>query len=102
MLEHAKEAMSLVSGRTRQDLQKDRVLQLALTRLVEIIGEAASRVGDETRSRFPSIPWSMVVGMRNRLIHGYDTIDLDVLWDTATDDLPSLAGELESALNPGD
>ncbi len=59
--------------------------------LVEIIGEAAARVGTESREKYPSIPWLQVVGIRNRLVHGYDAVDLDVLWDTIIDDLPRLS-----------
>jgi uncharacterized protein with HEPN domain len=63
--------------------------------LVEIIGEAANRVSRPTRVRYPQIPWPQIAGMRNRLVHGYDVIDLDLLWDTITDDLPPLIGALQ-------
>ena len=66
----------------------NRVLQLALTRLMEIVGEAANRVSQSTRQANPKIPWPRIIGMRNRLIHGYDVIDFDLLWDTVTNDLP--------------
>jgi uncharacterized protein with HEPN domain len=72
MLEHSREAIQLVSGRTRQDLDTDRVLNLALVRLLEIVGERAG------------IPWAEIVGLRNRLIHGYDSVDLDVIWSIAS------------------
>ena len=98
MLDYAKEAIAMAAGRKRQDLDSDRMLQLSLTHLVEIIGEAAGHIGEETCQRNPSIPWPRVVGMRNRLIHGYDTVDLDVLWDTVVDDLPGLVIALEGVL----
>jgi len=79
MLEHAREAMQLVAGRNRSDLDTDRVLSLALVRLLEIVGEAATRVSSEARARHPAIPWSEIVSLRNRLIHGYDAVDMDVL-----------------------
>ena len=63
-----------------------------------IVGEAANRLSTEDQSRYPSIPWKAIVGMRNRLIHGYDAIDLDVLWDTVQIDLPELVEELERIL----
>jgi uncharacterized protein with HEPN domain len=66
-----------------------------LTRLVEIIGEAASRVDAEERGRYKGIPWSQIVGMRNRLIHGYDSVDLDILWEVVSRDLPLLVENLE-------
>ena len=98
MLDHALEAVELTRGRQRDDLKRDRVLQLALVRLVEIIGEAATRVSQEGQQRWPSIPWQQARGMRNRLIHGYDVVDLDVLWDTIQDDLPALIIQLREAL----
>jgi len=90
MLEHAREAMQLVAGRNRSDLDTDRVLSLALVRLLEIVGEAAARVSPEARARHPAIPWSEIVSLRNRLIHGYDAVDMDVLWSIVNTDLPAL------------
>lgn len=101
MLEHAREAVDMIQGKQRADLDRERMLELALTRLVEIVGEAASRITRQTCQHYPSIPWPQVVGMRNRLVHGYETVDLDVLWDTVTDDLPPLIGELEKVLAAG-
>jgi uncharacterized protein with HEPN domain len=95
MLEHAREAVSMVAGKEREDLRTERMLELALVRLIEIIGEAAARVSLEGQLEYSSIPWRQVVGMRNRLVHGYDKVDLDVLWDTIEDDLPPLIAELE-------
>jgi len=96
MLEHSREVIELVSGRTRQDLDADRVLSLALVRLLEIVGEAASGVAADARAKRPRIPWSEIVGLRNRLIHGYDSVDLDVIWHIVEQDLPALVRELES------
>ena len=98
MLEHAKEAVDLLAGKEKAALASARVLQLALVRLVEIVGEAANRLTVEDQSRYPSIPWREIVGMRNRLVHGYDAIDLNVLWDTVQVDLPQLIDELERIL----
>jgi len=96
MLEHSREAIQLVIGRTRQDLDTDRVLSLALVRLLEIVGEAASGVSSDARSKRPDVPWAEIVGLRNRLIHGYDAVDLDVIWSIIEHDLPALVRELES------
>lgn len=95
MLDHAREAVAFVGGKTRDDLEHERILQLALARLVEVIGEAASRVSDNKQAKHPSIPWRDVINMRHKLIHGYDSIDVAVLWDTVTDDLPKLIIEME-------
>ena len=95
MLDHAREAVVMIEDRTRADLDRNRMLELALVRLVEIIGEAATRIGHECQARYPNIPWPHVIGTRHRLAHGYDKVDLDVLWDTVTEDLPPLIAELE-------
>lgn len=98
MLEHAKEILDLTRGKTRSELEADRVLGLALTRLLEIVGEAAGRVPVSERSRYPEIPWPEIVGLRNRLIHGYDSVDHDILWQIITQDVPDLVGKLEDVL----
>lgn len=95
MLSHAGEAVELLGDSTRDDFQHNRVMQLALTRLIEIIGEAANRVSAATQHKHTEIPWPQIVGMRNRLIHGYDVIDYDLLWDTVTNDLPPLIAALQ-------
>jgi uncharacterized protein with HEPN domain len=98
MLEHAREALGAVHGRTRNDLDGDHLFALALVKLVEIIGEAAKRVSAPVQKRHGQIPWSQIVGTRNRLVHGYDQIDFDVLWRIIHDELPSLINQLEAVL----
>lgn len=100
MLDHAREAVDLVGGKARTDLDADRVLQLALVRLIEIVGEAASRISKEGQKQHPAIPWPQIISTRNRLIHGYDFVDDDVLWQTVTEDLPELIAELEKIVPP--
>ena len=100
MLDYSREAVELVAARSRGDLDSDRLLELALVRLIEVAGEAAARVSPATQARHPQIPWALIIGMRNRLVHGYDTVDHQALWDTLTDDLPALIGELESIVPP--
>jgi uncharacterized protein with HEPN domain len=95
MLDHAREAIAIVEGRSRADLDRDRLLELGLVRLIEIIGEAAARVTIEFRSAHSTVPWPAVVAMRNRVVHGYDEVDLDVLWDTVREDLPPLVTVLD-------
>ena len=101
MLDAAKEAMGFAKGRTRKDLDSDRMLTLSLVKSIEMIGEAASKVTEECRRSCPEIPWISIVGMRNRLIHAYFDIDPDRVWDTIQDDLPSLISDLERILPPG-
>lgn len=98
MLDAAREAVGFASGRTRSDLDRDRLLALGLLKCIEIIGEAAARISPDTQRRYPAIPWSDVVGMRNRLVHVYFDIDLGLVWDTVEQDLPPLISELEKML----
>lgn len=98
MRDHGREALTLIAGRSREDLEHDRLLQLALVRLLEIIGEAAARTPEVTRAENPHIAWAQIVGLRNRLIHGYDSIDLDIVWTVLNQDLPRLTAQLEAIL----
>ena len=100
MLDHAREAVAMVQGRTRSDLDDDRQFNLALVHLLEIIGEAASWIPDEEYAWYPDIPWPQIVGMRNRLIHGYDMVDFDIVWQVAIQDLPPLVEALEKIVPP--
>ena len=74
MLDHSREAVAMVAGKTREDLDADRKLNLALVRLLEIVGEAANRTPADERAQYAQIPWAQIVGLRNRLIHGYDSV----------------------------
>ena len=99
MLDHAAEALNMIQGRNREDLDNDRQLNLSLVRLLEIVGEAASRTSESTRSSHSELPWIQIIGLRNRLIHGYDEVDFDILWTILQEDLPPLVMELERALS---
>jgi len=99
MLDAARETMSFTRGKTRDDLDSDRMLTLSLIKSIEILGEAATKVTKETRDKYPEIPWAIIVTMRNRLIHGYFDIDLDRVWDTVREDLPPLIGTLEKIVD---
>jgi uncharacterized protein with HEPN domain len=94
MIEAAEDALAFVQGRQRADLDQDRMLCLALTRAVEIVGEAAAQVSTAGRAEMPGVPWQQVVGMRNRLVHAYFDINLDILWDTVELALPALLVQL--------
>ena len=90
MIDAASEALSFVKARKRQDLDKDRQLTLSLIKEIEIIGEAANRVSEEMKEKHGDVPWSAIIGTRNRLIHGYFDVDEDVVWNTVKVELPSL------------
>ena len=100
MLDSAMEAVGLIRGKSRADLDTNRILSLALVRLLEIVGEAASKVTAATREQTPNIPWSQIVSLRHRLIHGYDTINMDIFWKILADDLPPLIDQLEKLEYP--
>ncbi len=102
MLDAAKEALSFAQNKIRADLDSDRMLVLAIVKSVEIIGEAASKVTQETRETHTELPWANIIAMRNRLTHVYFDIDLDRVWDTVTDDLPPLISSLEKIILKGD
>lgn len=99
MLSNAREAVEICRGKSREHLDTDRLLNLALTRLIEIIGEAANRVPDDIQAKYSSLPWLQMIGARNRLIHGYDNVDFDILWAIVKDDLPGIIQQLEAILN---
>jgi uncharacterized protein with HEPN domain len=94
IVEACEEVATFVAGRTRDELGDDRMLQLALVKLVEIVGEAAKAVSNDTRRRYPEVPWSAAARTRDRLTHHYFDVNLDVLWSTVTEDLPALLGGL--------
>lgn len=95
MRDAARTAVEATKGRKRKDLDTDEILRLALTHLVEIIGEAAKHVSTPTRDGAPEIPWRKITGARDVLIHAYFEVDLDTLWDIIQDDLPALLHELQ-------
>lgn len=99
MREAARSALKFADGRRREDIEDDQMLSLSLTRLVEIIGEAASRVTQQTRDEHPELAWRDMVTMRNRLIHAYFDISLDILWQTVVEDLPVLVELVEHVIS---
>jgi len=101
MLDYARRAVVALEGQSREALDTDAVLAGALERFVEVIGEAASRLSESTRETAPEIPWHEIIAMRNRLVHGYFSVDLDILWTVAHDDLPELIESLERLLTSG-
>lgn len=94
MIEAADAVAAFIAGRDRGALDTDRMLLFALVRAVEVLGEAASRVSVETRLTVPAVPWSKITAMRNRLVHAYFDIDLDILWKTAAEEIPLLCRAL--------
>jgi uncharacterized protein with HEPN domain len=98
MLDAAREALLFSSGKSRADLNSDRMLVLSLVKDIEIVGEAAGKVSQETKNMSEKIPWQDIIDMRNHLIHAYFDVDLDIVWDTILKDLPPLVEALEEII----
>ncbi len=98
MLDAARKTQIFVNNATRQTLDSNDMLVFALVHAIAIIGEAAARVSEQGRAACPQIPWAAVIGMRNRLIHAYFDVNLNILWDTVIKSIPELITELEKLL----
>lgn len=94
MVDAAELAIRFLAGRQRAELDTDSMLLFAVVRAIEVIGEAATHVGAETRAAAIGIPWVAITGMRNRLVHGYFDINTAIVWATATQELPALLPQL--------
>ena len=105
-LEHirdaALEAIEHAAGRTRDDLDADRQLKHSLVRCIEIIGEASNSLSDELREANPQVAWRQIIAARNRMIHAYFSINLDIVWKTVTERLPDLAAEVQALIASAD
>ena len=102
MLLSARDALSFTEGMSFDDFVLDRRTQLSVLKSVEIVGEAAAQVSEDVTHANPDIPWREIVGMRNRLVHGYFDIDLPLVWDTVHQDIPDLIDRLEPLVPPED
>jgi uncharacterized protein with HEPN domain len=95
MLDTVRRIRAVVRGQKRKTFEADDVRQLALLHLIQMLGEAASRVSAAFREAHPELPWGQMVGMRNRIVHGYDHVDPDVGWRVATEDVEPVLAALE-------
>jgi uncharacterized protein with HEPN domain len=102
MVDAANQALTFVAEKSRSELDRDPLLALALVRLIEIFGEAASRVTREAKSKSREIPWADIIAMRNRLIHGYFDVNLDIIWRTVNEEMPPIARQIENLLSSDD
>lgn len=104
MLDEARKAQQFIQGHQRADLDTNDLLAYAVRYALQIVGEAASQVTAETRAQYPQIPWKDVIGMRQWLVHGYERVENDIVWNTVTQDIGSLVDHLEMILmsNPTD
>jgi len=101
-LRHILDAVSRIDeyteGMKREDFMSSNLHQDAVIRQVEVVGEAARKVSEETRERHTEVPWKDMAGIRDKLIHGYFGVDLDAVWDTVTEDIPRLKAMIQALL----
>ena len=100
IITHARQAQQFVKGCGREVLEQDDMRRLAILFALATIGEAVSRLTPEFVAAHPTLPWSGMKAARNRLIHGYDSVDLDVVWRIATVDVPELLAQLSTEAPP--
>jgi uncharacterized protein with HEPN domain len=104
-LDHVRDAISriesYIEGVSELEFLEAPLIQDAVIRQIQIIGEAAKRLSHDLRNRTPNIPWADITGMREKLVHDYMGVDLEIVWETATQDLPTLKSELENLGNAG-
>ena len=98
MRHYCREAIRTFDTASADALESETAIHFALRYLVMTVGEAANRVSPEVRAAHPEIPWVDVIGMRNRLAHGYDRIDREILQDTVATYLPKLIGQLNAII----
>lgn len=98
MIDAAESLAQFMAGRQRGDLDEDRMLLFAVVRAIEVIGEAAARTSEEMRSQTAHLPWRSIIAMRNRLVHGYFDIDTEIVWNTATAEIPPLLPSLRAVV----
>jgi uncharacterized protein with HEPN domain len=96
MVEAAESAVQFIVGRQRPDLDEDRMLLFALVYAIEVLGEAASKISEETRTIHTGIPWRAIIGMRIRLIHACFEINTEIVWQTVTQEIPALLPQLRA------
>ena len=98
MIEFAQGARRFAEHRSREDLDHDQMLTLALIKAIETVGEAASKLSQEFRERHPELPWPSIMGMRHKLVHEYFEVDLDMVWHTTVNELLPLIQDLEKII----
>lgn len=102
ILVSARVAVKFIGDRDFEWFSQDLMAQDAVIRRLEIMGEASRRISSEFKSQHPAIPWAQMLGMRNLLIHEYDDVDIEVVWQVVTEDLPALVAQIESLVPPPD
>lgn len=102
MLDSARAVVSYTEQLEAEAFHAQRMVQAAVIRELEIIGEAARTISDATKLHYPNIPWAQILGMRNRIAHEYLRVDLEIVWQTVQKDIPALIPLLIAAVSPDD
>ena len=101
-LEHIKDSIEKIYAYTERlsekDFQESTLVQDAVVRQLEIIGEATKRISGEIKQQYPEVPWKDMAGMRDVLIHDYINVEIDIVWKTVVDYLPSLLGRVKKII----
>lgn len=101
-LNHIMDAISRIEeyvyGLTHDDFIENYLIQDGVIRQIQVMGEATKKISDNTRGKYPDIPWKDIAGMRDKLIHDYFGIDLDAVWDTVEKDIPVLKDEIQAVI----
>lgn len=98
ILDGMNKAEELLEGVSYSQFENDYRINFAVVRALEIIGEAAKRLPEELRRSYSDIPWKGMAGMRDRIIHGYDNVDLQIVWDVVRRDIPDIKPKIERIL----
>jgi len=99
ILNSCKSIERFIENKTFSDFSENEILQEAVMRKIEIIGEASNRVSDIIKNEFSYLPWKKMKAMRNILIHMYDELDINIIWDTALNDIPKLKNQIEHLIS---
>lgn len=102
ILSFAQNGMKFVDGMSFEEFSADEKTIYAVIRVLEVVGEATKKISDEFKSRHPSLPWRVMAGMRDKLIHDYIGVDLAVVWDTVTKNLPDVVPQIRRLLSDVD
>ena len=99
ILDAMNKAEILLEGVTFEQFEADFRTNFAVVRALEIVGEATKRLPDSLRQQYPDIPWRGMAGMRGRIIHAYDTVDLEIVWDVVKKDIPEIKPRIQKILS---
>lgn len=99
ILNYSKDAVNFIENITYEEFTKDKKTLFAVIRAIEVVGEASNRVSEEIKEKYPNIPWIEMRGLRNRIVHNYDDIDYQILWNVIKNELPVLINKIEEIID---